>query len=283
MVPFGAHLNDHGVSLQHSEPQYHSSWDATPCSPEKSRLDVLFLSDEFDCASPLVEHTSDYSLVMDDCERGCVSLPISLPLCSLTAEEASDGNQSLAISARSRVSFSKQVECYEIDTLDSYSDEEYDATWYTPDDSLAMRNDCIRTVHVMIGQTPLEDDEVCFRGLECKTGHCLQARSSRKALSRNSVLEEQAFYRDLKVDNPNAIAVVAQQYSAPSVEAAIQVAKRDHAQACDQWMLHFNEDEWDYSNEIIVKKNWFHAALPIAPKLAYFNLLRNPLRNAITA
>ena len=58
--------------------------------------------------------------------------------------------------------FSKQVECFEIDTLDSYSDEEYDATWYTPEESLAMPNHCIRTVHVMIGQTPLEDDEICF-------------------------------------------------------------------------------------------------------------------------
>jgi len=282
MVPFGIQA----VILQFGEPQWQVSSldDSSPCRPLQSKLDspdmvtiprdpILADHDEFDCGLPLKKsRDSNYSLVMDNCERGIDSSLISLPLSSLTADEISDATQSLPISNRSQVSFSKRVECFEICTLDSYSDEEYDAMWYNPEESLAMRNECIRTVEVMLGNVfPDDDEEICFRGLECKTGHPLQARSQRKALSRKSVLEEQEFDKD-----PDAISVVAQKYSAPSVEAAIQIAKRDHSQDCDQWLDHFDEDEWTYSNEI-VKKSWLHAALPKAPKLNCFSVLRNPI------
>jgi len=288
MVPFTHHAKDQGVSIQ----LYHSSWE---CSPEKSRLDSSLVDfstlgddpsyshiDDLDL--PLIERTSDYSLVLDDCERGYASLPMSLPLNSLSADEASEGTPSLPISQRSKVSFSKSVECFEIDTLDSYSEEEYDACWYTPEEYLSMRYECIHTVQVMIGDAvPDSDDEIfCFRGLECKTGHPLQARQSRKALARKCVLEEQALNRDLKIDNPDAIAVVARQRSAPCVQAAIQVAKRDHFQDCDQWMYDFDEDDWTYSNESVKRKfslpTLSFPSLPIAPKLSYFNILRNPIK-----
>mmetsp|Transcript_28594 Transcript_28594/g.69277 ORF Transcript_28594/g.69277 Transcript_28594/m.69277 type:complete len:301 (+) Transcript_28594:42-944(+) len=299
MVPFGILLaNEHGagLSLQFGDQQYHS-WEDSPFSPEKSRLDSRdFVTvpienhmirdpcdeDEYDCGLPSITRDSNYSLVIDDCERGCSSLPTSLPLCSLTADEASDGKQSLPITERSRVAFSKQVECFEIDTLDSYSDEEYDSTWYTPEEALSIRNECIRTVQVMFGEVPLDnDDDICFRGLECKSGQPLQARLSRKKLTRNRVLEEQALNRDLKEENPEAIAEISRQHSAPSVAAAIEAAQRDHVQTCDQWMYYFDEDEWTYSNEV-VKVSWLHAALPIAPKLSYFTMLRNNHREPIT-
>lgn len=297
MVPFGsllAHDNGSGVGLQFCEPQYQSSsWQDSPFSP-KSRLDSrLDLStfrvdsmlvhpedDEFDNSAPysqVMERTSYYSIALDECEKGCSSAPTTLPLSSLTADEASDGKQSLQITSRSKVSFSKQVECLEIESHDSFTDEEYDAMWYTPEESLQMRYDCVETVRVMAGQAPLEAQEVCFRGLECKTGQPLQARSSRKALTRKSVLEEQAFYRELRVSNEEAIAQISRQHSAPSVAFAIEVAQRDCAMDCDQWMYHYDEDEWTFSNEIVKEKSWLHAALPIAPKLNFFSVLRNPI------
>ncbi|CAJ1963552.1 unnamed protein product [Cylindrotheca closterium] len=301
MVPFGTLLaNDHGagLSLQFGEPQYHS-WEDSPCSPAKSRLDSrdfitiplenIMIRDpydqdehEFDCGLPSITRDSNYSLEIDDCERGCSSLPMSLPLRNLTADESSNGKQSLPITESSRVAFSKQVECFQIDTLDSYSQEEYDAMWYTPEETQSIRRESVKTLKVMLGEAPLEqDDVVCFRGLEYKAGHPFQARQSRKALTRNSVLDEQALNKDLKVYNPEAIAEVSRQRSAPSVAAAIEAAHRDHTQDCDQWMYYFDEDEWTFSNEI-AKVSWLHAALPIAPKLSYFKMLRSNHRTPIT-
>lgn len=304
MVPFGILLaNAHGAepSLQFLEPHYHA-WEDSPCSPAKSRLGARDFStvpienfmirdlyneddrqDEYDCGLPPITRESNFSLDMDDCERGFSSPPMSLPLSSLTADEASDGKQSLPITARSRVAFSKQVECFQIDTLDSYSDEEYDSMWYSPEESQAIRIECAKTLQVMLGDVPLDELDICFRGLECKAGHTLEARQTRKTILRHSVLDEQAVNRDLKVDNPEALAAFSQQHSAPSVAAAIETAQRDHTQDCDQWMYHFDEDEWTYTNEIIKPVSWLHAALPIAPKLCYFKMLRNPHRAFITA
>lgn len=288
MVPFGILLgNDNGVGLQFSEPQYYEN--SPLFSPEKSRLDVLDLStiprdlylqedDEYFAAPCSLSIDRSSYLSLEACELGeSSSHPMSVPLNSLSAEEISD-ESSKSLTIGSRVSFKKQVECFEIDTLDSYSDQEYDAMWYTPEETQAMRMDCVRTVQVMVGDLPLQNND-CFRGLECKTGLPLQARQQRKALSRNRVLEEQAFYKDLGevALGMNAIAEVARQYSAPSVEHAIQIAKRDHSQDCDQWMTHFDEDEWTYSNEIVTRGGWLLAALPIAPKLSYFDFLRNPI------
>jgi hypothetical protein len=186
--------------------------------------------------------------------------------------------QVLAISEGSKVSFYTRVSSKRIRPRDSLSEEEIEATWYSADEMQCIRKDNIRTLRMMLTEVMLEEEEgeVCFRGLEYKSGLPSKARKDRKKNLRNSVLDEQEFHRQLNIINPEAIAEISKEYSAPCVTAAIEAAEMDHTLDFDEWKLYFDEERCVYSNDTGTSKKgcWRKESVPIARTLSFLARLK---------
>lgn len=153
------------------------------------------------------------------------------------------------VSEGSAVSFYTRVQTSR--TSRTLSEEEIDATWYTYDEMQCLRKDAIRTLRLMFGEDLQEetDEEVCFRGLEYKSGLPSKARKERKKNARNVVLEEQDFHREICIIDAEAIAAVSRECSQPCVLAAIKAAEMDLNSSYEEWKLHFDEEQCLYSNK----------------------------------
>ena len=68
---------------------------------------------------------------------------------------------------RPSVSFERQVQFREICHLNDFSDEDFAASFYSPDDYQAIKEVCIFTVKMMMNGVPVDDDdsEICYRGM----------------------------------------------------------------------------------------------------------------------
>eukprot|EP00980_Cylindrotheca_fusiformis_P010446 scaffold2322_cov135-Cylindrotheca_fusiformis.AAC.5 len=178
----------------------------------------------------------------------------------------------LPIKEGSKVSFYSRVKSKKIQSLDSLSEEEINATWYSPEEMLCIRQDAVNTIRIMTGDCPPAgaNGAICFRGLEYKTGRTSQARKLRKLNTRDSVLEEQELHRQMNINDPETIALISREYSEPCMRAAIEAAERDHILAFEQWAVHYDEKQCLYSNDEPDTWSgcWRNDSSPIARTLA---------------
>jgi hypothetical protein len=225
------------------------------------------------------------SFKRSDSNRSCasVSLASSSSSSTISSSTASSSTkkkgQVLAVSEGSKVSFYTRVSSKRVRSRASLSEEEIEATWYSLDEMHCIRKDNIRTLRMMLTEDMLDEKEgeVCFRGLEYKSGLPSKARKDRKMNIRNSVLDEQEFHRQLNIINPEAIAEISKEFSEPCVTAAIEAAEMDHTLDFDEWKLNFDEEQCLYSNDTGRSKRgcWRKEAAPIARTLLFLTRLKH--------
>jgi hypothetical protein len=217
-----------------------------------------------------------------NCSNSSVSLASSSSSSTISSSTASSAikkkGQVLAVSEGSKVSFYTRVRTKLVRSRDSLSEEEIEATWYSFDEMQCIRRDNIRTLRMMLAEDMLEEGkgEVCFRGLEYKSGLPSKARKDRKMNIRNSVLDEQEFHHQMNIINPEAIAEISKEYSEPCVTAAIEAAEMDHTLDFDEWKLHFDEEQCLYSNDTRRSPRgcWRKESAPIARTLSFLTRLK---------
>jgi hypothetical protein len=190
---------------------------------------------------------------------------------------------SVLTSPTSSVSFSIKVKVVRVPLLDTLSDEEKDATWYSPDELHEIREDLVKNLRIMLDvkHSKKEVDVVCFRGLEYKAGKCNRSRTRRKAAVRNNILDEQEFQRQMNIVNPDDMAKISSEYSAPSVKAAIEMAERDSSMDFSQWRYFYEEEAFLPENEPPSprsKRGLWRKGIALSTKLRYYKHLRQKER-----
>ena len=143
---------------------------------------------------PPLSSTEDFSY--------CSPLPPFKPSspASTVGVKKVDGKQSSSASSASsrrkskELSFAPSVTVRCVQHLDDFTNEQVEATWYTPDEFKMMKRDVHITVKMMSRNERLGIDQ-CVRGLEHKTREGRQRRMMNQIESISAVMDEQDLQR----------------------------------------------------------------------------------------
>ena len=142
----------------------------------------------------------------------------------------SDVLLSQSTDGRRCVQFAAQKEVFDIPHLDDICDEEYDETWYSPDEIDAMVQEA-KSLAAKIDQGCLVSG-VCTRGLEQNTKSHRKRLLSIAELKFQAISSLQDFQKLSQLQNneipvDDAIADICRRCSSQVVQDAIEVAKKD--------------------------------------------------------
>lgn len=128
---------------------------------------------------------------------------------------------------RTCVTFSETVSIRATTALDDYTDDEYFACWYSPDEYDDIEQEMIEDFKKLQGGMLLDDDSYCSRGLEqyLEMNAILRKENTRKAIE--AVLDEQDRQLQLEYYNEEAISEAYQNVAEPCALWASIVGHRD--------------------------------------------------------
>lgn len=241
------------TNQESQDSKFSESWDSSSVSTELT-LDVLEEERMIDCEKNITAanqwnpNDSDYSLdlrllgLRASTDKETESEHETLLTSSSSSFETIGEDEPIQVSksSKKKVSFYKKVKMIRV-KVDTIPEEVAEDIWYNDDDFREMKKDCIRTIRIMLNCNILDDgDEVCFRGLEFKCGPLKRKREVRKEEFCDVITE--AYHRlrtgDKTIDE-NLIAMLSMEYSAESVQDAIEAAERDQYQDYDDWRIHY--------------------------------------------
>ena len=90
-----------------------------------------------------------------------------------------------------KVSFNSNVACLLVLHLNDYTNDEFQASFYSPEEIQRIRQEVRDTLDEMKQGNKLDETKHCRRGLECKTPAGLQRRNHNKRTTRKAVLQIQ--------------------------------------------------------------------------------------------
>jgi hypothetical protein len=134
-----------------------------------------------------------------------------------------------------RVTFYPRVRIQRVTRRKDLPKKQIQQVWYNREEFKAIRNECYSTIELIADGEELinEDEGLCVRGLEHKTGTSYKTRQRNKLEIRNVVFEEQEFQCDNGMDDPEWIAKLSMDQSRPCVEAGIETARKDERDSRD--------------------------------------------------
>ena len=103
------------------------------------------------------------------------------------------------------VSFAKVDQIFPTITLDEYTDNEINATWYTAEEEDAIRGKCFKILNTIGSSTT---KKYCTRGLERMTPKAQHDKDELRASALVAILEEQLLQRSKGITNPKKIASI---------------------------------------------------------------------------
>ena len=136
-------------------------------------------------------------------------------------------NSSMSNDGKKTVSFAPQAAVYRTTHVNDYSNEEYDAVWYSPKEIDLVKAECALTVTMMQTCTSLHTEMYCSRGLEYRTPIGQEMRRMNKLNGLVAVLNEQDRQYDENEYDPDAIACIYKQVTQHCQDDAHQLALRD--------------------------------------------------------
>ena len=141
---------------------------------------------------------------------------------------------------QAQVNFNSKTKIYLVETLDEYTDEEYDGAFLTDSDHRAIQQDIVTTLQIIRqnnGLVPTEQaTAMSSRGLEGMTNHAvMNQRTQAKANVTHAVLNEQDRQGDSDCFNDERMARAASAQSQQSRNDALARGALDAAEAEAAW------------------------------------------------
>jgi hypothetical protein len=93
------------------------------------------------------------------------------------------------------VSMNERVKVKLVLHLDDYTDEEFDACYYSPDEIAEIRQDVLRTVRLIEDEAEMDHEKYCRLGLERCTRKAKAERLLNRTTALVAVLQERSFQR----------------------------------------------------------------------------------------
>jgi hypothetical protein len=217
-----------------------SGWD--PNGSDYS-LDVLLHSKEdapslSDSAKGILMN-SDYSLNVrlsshaSSCRK---DIAPECPIRSIPSREAEKKSPRQQIPRSTRVRFYPHVRIQRVTNRKDLPKKQIEQVWYNREEFKGTRNECLSTIKLMADGQELndEDEGLCIRGLEYKTGTAYKTRQRNKLEIRKIVFEEQGFQSESGMeDDPEWIAKLSVDQSRSCVKAGIETARNDERDSRD--------------------------------------------------
>eukprot|EP00536_Pseudo-nitzschia_multiseries_P008696 jgi/Psemu1/66641/estExt_Genemark1.C_2260003 len=136
-----------------------------------------------------------------------------------------------------RIKFHGRVQFKKIPHVNEFTDQEIRDGWYHKDDFNAM-SDEVSDIAALVesGQTTLNGEELCLRGLE----HIVQEeladfRAQKMISSIDAVLDAQEEQWDEGKDDPDVIAVLYAEYGKPLLQEAHEIGLQDELEGYKTW------------------------------------------------
>ena len=237
------------TNRESQDSKFSESWDSSSVVSTELTLDVLEEERMIDCEKSITagnQWNPNDSLRLLGLRASAEKENESEHETLLTSSSSSfetigeDEQTQVSKSSKKKVSFYKSVKMIRV-KVDTLPEEVAEDIWYNDDDFREMKKDCIRTIRIMLNCNILDDGvDVCFRGLEFKCGPLKRKREARKEEFCDVITEAHHRLRtgDKTMDE-NSIAKLSMEYSAESVQDAIEAAERDQYQDYDDWRIHY--------------------------------------------
>jgi hypothetical protein len=135
-----------------------------------------------------------------------------------------------------RVTFYPHVRIQRVTNRKDLPKKQIRQVWYSREEFKGIRNECHSTIKLMADGEELinEDEGLCIRGLEYKTGTAYKTRQRNKLEIRKVVFEEQGFQSESGMeDDPEWIAKLSVDQSRSCVKAGIETARKDERDSRD--------------------------------------------------
>jgi hypothetical protein len=183
--------------------------------------------------------SSDYSLNVRLSSEASSCTKDAVPECpirsSVPSTEAEERRPRQEISRDTRVRFCPRVRIQTVTNRKDLPKKQKLQVWYNRAEFKGIRRECFSTIKLMADGEELidEDEELCIRGLEYKTGTAYKTRQRNKLEIRKVVFEEQSFQIGKGTKDAEWIAKLSTNQSRSCVEAAIETARKDERDSRD--------------------------------------------------
>jgi len=165
---------------------------------------------------------------------------------------------------KTRVSFNPRARIRLVPTVESYSQEETDAYWYSSEDLTMIMNDVCSIVERMERNQPMDETTECTRGLEKRTRTSIESRKGERVQMLEAVARE--YYMQKQYDHdPEVLANMYKRRCAQDQESARLIGTVDEEEAlriflhdAAQVLLFADEEDDDaaYGNEAELSELW---------------------------
>ena len=144
----------------------------------------------------------------------------------LTSDPVKVPQDELVSAPRRAVHFGGAVEVRPCIHIDDYTDEEYEATWFSPQEIRQIKREMSTTLRI-VNRGLLLPAGLTIRGLEYRTKVGNESRKASKNAAWNAVLSEQARQRYMGFTDPVQIANVYLAVSKPCLTSAYTIGEKD--------------------------------------------------------
>eukprot|EP00934_Nitzschia_sp_Nitz4_P004320 Nitzschia sp. Nitz4//scaffold94_size78252//48613//49158//NITZ4_005471-RA/size78252-processed-gene-0.53-mRNA-1//-1//CDS//3329560389//4310//frame0 len=131
-----------------------------------------------------------------------------------------------------RVAFNRQAMVRTTLHINNYTDEEFEATWFSQEESASLHRETKRVVKMLEkGKGIEESDTFSARGLACRTSSELRRRLNLRVRARKVVHEEQERQREADIDDPERISYLYSLAAKGALQEAVAKGVEDEVAA----------------------------------------------------